>query len=88
MLSRKHGFTILPIPWQVIIISNINWRLPPKTFKIGYQLGGYTVIVPRAPSVQKISMPIEKALRFILTAGMSMSPTGAASMHVKGRMDK
>lgn len=39
---------------------------------MSYQIGGYTALVPRA-SVQAVDMPLEEAMRFILTAGVSAS---------------
>jgi uncharacterized membrane protein len=39
---------------------------------MSYQLGGFTLIVPRK-GVTPISMPIEQALRFSVTAGMTTS---------------
>lgn len=40
---------------------------------MSYQIGGYTALVPRA-SVQVVDMPLEEAMRFTLTAGLSASP--------------
>lgn len=37
---------------------------------MSYQLGGFTVIVPRA-NVRDVSMSVEEALRFCVTAGVS-----------------
>lgn len=39
---------------------------------MSYQLGGYTVIVPKS-SVTPIDMSVEKAMRFAVTAGMQIS---------------
>ena len=41
---------------------------------MSYQLGGYTIIVPRT-AVQPISMSVEKAMRFVVTAGMQTTPS-------------
>ena len=38
---------------------------------MSYQIGGYTVLVPRA-SVQPVDMSFEEAMRFTLTAGLSV----------------
>jgi uncharacterized membrane protein len=38
---------------------------------MSYQIGGYTALVPRA-SVQAVDMTLEEAMRFILTAGVSV----------------
>lgn len=42
---------------------------------MSYQIGGYTVFLPRA-LVQPLDMSVEEALRFTLTAGMSLSARG------------
>ena len=39
---------------------------------MSYQVGGYTVMVPRE-SVQPVDMSIDQAMRFAVTAGMSVS---------------
>lgn len=36
---------------------------------MSYQIGGYMVMVPRK-SLQKVSMTVEEAMRFVVTAGM------------------
>ena len=36
---------------------------------LSYQIGGYTVLVPPS-AVTPISMPLEKAMRFVMTAGI------------------
>lgn len=36
---------------------------------MSYQIGGYTIIVPRS-SIEPLDMPLEKAMRFIMTAGV------------------
>jgi uncharacterized membrane protein len=38
---------------------------------MSYQVGGYTALVPRA-SVQPVDMSFEEAMRFTLTAGLSV----------------
>lgn len=40
---------------------------------MSYQLGGYTVFVPRS-QIQLIDMSLQDAMRFAVTAGMSTSP--------------
>lgn len=40
---------------------------------MSYQIGGYTALVPRA-SVQPLDMSFEEAMRFTLTAGVSVTP--------------
>ena len=40
---------------------------------MSYQLGGYTVIVPRS-AVQPLDMSLEEATRFVLTGGVAAEP--------------
>jgi uncharacterized membrane protein len=40
-------------------------------FPMSYQIGGYTVYIPRS-RVEPINMPIEDAMRLVLTAGVSV----------------
>jgi uncharacterized membrane protein len=40
---------------------------------MSYQLGGYTVIVPRS-AVQPVDMSLEEATRFVLTGGVATGP--------------
>jgi uncharacterized membrane protein len=40
---------------------------------MSYQLGGYTVIVPRS-AVQPLDMSLEEATRFVLTGGVAAGP--------------
>lgn len=42
---------------------------------MSYQVGGYTVVLPRA-QVRPIDMPMEQAMRFALTAGLTTVPAG------------
>jgi len=46
-------------------------------FPMSYQVGGYTLIVPRE-SVRPVAMSREDAMKFILTAGLKTAPKGAA----------
>ena len=39
-------------------------------FPMSYQLGGFTVIVPKS-SARELKMTVEEALRFCVTAGVS-----------------
>ena len=39
-------------------------------FPMSYQIGGYTLLVPRA-RVEPLDLPIESAMRMVLTGGMS-----------------
>ncbi|GAB4149486.1 MAG: DUF502 domain-containing protein [Planctomycetota bacterium] len=41
---------------------------------MSYQLGGFTLIVPRA-QIRPIAMKVEEALRFCVTAGVSRQPS-------------
>jgi uncharacterized membrane protein len=41
---------------------------------MSYQLGGYTVIVPRS-AVQPVDMSLEEATRFVLTGGVTAEPS-------------
>jgi uncharacterized membrane protein len=41
---------------------------------MSYQVGGYTALIPRA-SVQPVDMSFEEAMRFTLTAGLSVPAT-------------
>jgi uncharacterized membrane protein len=47
-------------------------------FPYSYQVGGFTMIVPRA-SVQPLDMRLEDAMRFIVTAGAKASETKSPS---------
>jgi uncharacterized membrane protein len=40
---------------------------------MSYQIGGYTLLVPRA-QVEPLDLPIESAMRMVLTGGMSGAP--------------
>ena len=42
-------------------------------FPMSYQIGGYTLMVPRA-RVAPLDLPIETAMRLVLTGGMSGAP--------------
>jgi uncharacterized membrane protein len=46
-------------------------------FPMSYQVGGYTMIVPRE-SVRPVEMSREDAMKFILTAGLKTATRGAA----------
>lgn len=43
---------------------------------MSYQLGGYTVIVPRS-AVQPVDMSLEEATRFVLTGGVTAEPSAS-----------
>jgi uncharacterized membrane protein len=47
-------------------------------FPMSYQVGGYTLIVPRE-SVRPVAMSREDAMKFILTAGLKTATRGAAT---------
>jgi uncharacterized membrane protein len=40
--------------------------------QMSYQLGGYTLMVPRS-MIEQVDMPVDEAFRFVLTAGVSES---------------
>jgi len=42
-------------------------------FPMSYQIGGYTLLLPR-DRIQPIDIPIETAMRLVLTGGMSGAP--------------
>jgi uncharacterized membrane protein len=46
---------------------------------MSYQIGGYTVFVPRS-AVERMEMSVEDAMRFVLTAGMSSSKDNGAAV--------
>ena len=47
---------------------------------MSYQIGGYTVFVPRS-AVERMEMSVEDAMRFVLTAGMSSSKDNGTIAH-------
>lgn len=42
-------------------------------FPMSYMIGGYTVVLPRS-AIEPLDMPVETAMRLVLTAGMSGAP--------------
>ena len=48
---------------------------------MSYQIGGYTVFLPKS-KVRQIDMPIEDAMRYIFTAGLSSSDAKQSSIKV------
>lgn len=56
--------------------TELPFKAPGKTvavyFPMSYQIGGYTLFLPRE-RVKPTDMPMEEAMRFIVTAGMSRS---------------
>jgi uncharacterized membrane protein len=44
-------------------------------FPMSYQIGGYTALLPRSRLVQ-LDIPVESAMRMVLTGGVSGGPTG------------
>lgn len=42
-------------------------------FPLSYQIGGYTLLLPRT-AVEPIDLPVETAMRLVLTGGMSGAP--------------
>ncbi len=45
---------------------------------MSYQIGGYTAILPR-DRLRAVDMPMEQAMRFALTAGLTTSPVSPSS---------
>jgi len=41
-------------------------------FPMSYQIGGYTVLVPRS-DIEQLDLPVETAMRLVLTGGLSAS---------------
>ena len=82
--AAKYGQVVL-FRWQGLELLGLMTRedfeeLPadiaaPGTVAVylpmSYQIGGYTVHVPRE-EVRPIDIPVERAMRYILTAGMSI----------------
>ncbi|XOV83290.1 MAG: DUF502 domain-containing protein [bacterium] len=44
---------------------------------MSYQVGGYTLLVPRS-QVEILDIPVEQAMRFVLTAGIRRQPTATS----------
>jgi uncharacterized membrane protein len=51
---------------------------------MSYQLGGYTVIVPRS-AVQPVDMSLEEATRFVLTGGVTAEPPASEGTSNKNK---
>lgn len=47
---------------------------------LSYQIGGYTIIVPRS-RIESLDIPLEKAMRFIMTAGVVGSKNKAKTIN-------
>ena len=47
---------------------------------LSYQIGGHTVILPRT-AVRAVNMSIKEAMRFVLTAGITMKSPPTESTH-------
>jgi uncharacterized membrane protein len=43
-------------------------------FPMSYQIGGYTLLLPRE-QLEPLDLPVEAAMRLVLTGGMSGAPT-------------
>ncbi len=54
---------------------------------MSYQIGGYTVIVPRS-NLRPVDMPLEEATRFILTGGIGGRKKSDASLQNKAKRDE
>lgn len=66
-LVTRDSFTDLGAPFAKKGEDLIAVYLP-----MSYQLGGYTIMVPRS-TVELTSLSVEKAMRFVITAGMQIS---------------
>ncbi len=51
-------------------LNELGSELVAVYFPMSYQIGGYTLLVPKS-SITEIDMPVEQALQFVLTAGLS-----------------
>ena len=67
------------LPKEIGGHDNIAVYLP-----MSYQLGGYTVIVPRS-AVQPVDMSLEEATRFVLTGGVTAGPPASEGTSNKNK---
>jgi uncharacterized membrane protein len=81
---------------QVIgFITQNDYELLPEDFReedsvlvyipLSYMIGGYAVLLPRS-AVRPVNMSMDEAMRFILTAGVTTTPS--ASQHNKNKTNK
>lgn len=54
-------------------ISTVSADMIAVYFPLSYQIGGYTLLLPRT-AVEPIDLPVETAMRLVLTGGMSGAP--------------
>jgi len=54
-------------------IDTIGADMVAVYFPLSYQIGGYTLLLPRT-AVEPIDLPVETAMRLVLTGGMSGAP--------------
>lgn len=54
-------------------IGNIGADTIAVYFPLSYQIGGYTMLLPRT-AVEPIDLPVETAMRLVLTGAMSAAP--------------
>jgi uncharacterized membrane protein len=54
-------------------IDTIGADMVAVYFPLSYQIGGYTLLLPRT-AVEHIDLPVETAMRLVLTGGMSGAP--------------
>lgn len=57
------------------VFSDIGEDLIAVYLPMSYQIGGYTLLVPKA-QVQLLDIPVEQAMRFVLTAGIKRKKSG------------
>jgi uncharacterized membrane protein len=58
------------------VFSDIGEDLVAVYLPMSYQIGGYTLLVPKA-QVQLLDIPVEQAMRFVLTAGIKRQKTAS-----------
>lgn len=66
---RLIGFITQPTP-SIPIHNESNEELVGVYLPLSYQIGGYTIYVPR-DKIRRVDMSVEQAMRLTLTAGMT-----------------
>ena len=75
---RMLGFVTLEDLDSVGLASPTGEDTVAVYFPMSYQIGGYTVLLPRS-YLTPVDMGMEEAMRFLITAGLSRSPEHAAA---------
>lgn len=70
---RMLGFVTLEDLDSVGLASPTGEETVAVYFPMSYQIGGYTVLLPRS-FLTPVDMGMEEAMRFLITAGLSRSP--------------